>query len=119
MSTPTPGKLLTIYLGDADRLGGRSLAEVIVERAREDGLAGATVLRGIEGFGPDSRLRIAHLLPAGENVPVVIQIVDEARLVDAFLPRLERLLGGGVATTEDVAFTVHSDRPPAYPLDDG
>ena len=88
------GKLLRIFIGESDRWHGKPLYQAIVERVREAGLAGATVLRGIEGFGADSRLHTARLLRLSEDLPVVIEIVDAADKIEEILPALDESARG-------------------------
>jgi PII-like signaling protein len=96
------GKLLRIFVGESDRHEGRPLYQAIVERVRADGLAGATVLRGIEGFGADSRIHTSRILRLSEDLPVVIEIVDTADKIDAILPVLDEMVGEGMVTVERV-----------------
>jgi PII-like signaling protein len=96
------GKLLRIFVGESDRWHGKPLYQAIVERVREDGLAGATVLRGIEGFGADSRLHTARILRLSEDLPVLIEIVDSAEQIDRILPILDEMVGEGMVTVERV-----------------
>jgi hypothetical protein len=96
------GQLLRIYIGEGDRCEGKPLYEVIVRRARELGLAGATVLRGLEGFGAHSRIHTAKILRLSEDLPIVIEIVDRGDRIEQFLPELDRLVGDGLITLENV-----------------
>ena len=96
------GKLLRIFVGESDRWHGKPLYQAIVERVRADGLAGATVLRGIEGFGADSRLHTARILRLSEDLPVLIEIVDSAEQIDRILPVLDEMVGEGMVTVERV-----------------
>jgi uncharacterized protein len=96
------GKLLRVFVGESDRWHGKPLYQAIVERVREEGLAGATVLRGIEGFGADSRLHTARILRLSEDLPVVIEIVDSAEQIDRILPLLDEMVGEGMVTLERV-----------------
>jgi uncharacterized protein len=96
------GKLLRIFVGESDRWHGKPLYQAIVERVREEGLADATVLRGIEGFGADSRLHTARILRLSEDLPVVIEIVDSAEQIDRVLPVLDEMVGEGMVTLERV-----------------
>ncbi len=96
------GRLLRIFLGEADRHGGHPLHEVIVRRAREAGLAGATVLRGVEGYGAHSRLHTTRILRLSEDLPVVVEIVDRPDRIEAFLPVLDELVEEGLITVEPV-----------------
>src|SRR5262245_20805734 len=98
------GKLLRIFVGESDRCGGRPLYEAIVYKARELGLAGATVWRGIEGYGAASRIHTAKILRLSEDLPVLIEIVDTEEKIRAALPALDTLIetagGGGLVTLE-------------------
>jgi len=102
MTIPEEGTLLRIHIGESDRVGGKPLYEAIVLRAREQGLAGATVLRGSMGFGANSRLHTAKLLRLSGDLPIVIEIVDAAEKIEAFLPALDELLQDGLVTLERV-----------------
>jgi PII-like signaling protein len=97
-------KLLRIFVGESDRYQGRPLYEAIVRKARELGLAGATVWRGIEGYGAASRIHTAKILRLSEDLPVVIEIVDTEEKVRAALPVLDTLMqssgSGGLVTLE-------------------
>jgi PII-like signaling protein len=96
------GQLLRIYLGEQDKTGHQPLYEAIVLKAREMGLAGATVLRGPMGFGAHSRLHTAKILRLSEDLPVLIEIVDQEEKITAFLPILDQMLGDGLVTVEKV-----------------
>jgi PII-like signaling protein len=96
------GKLLRIYIGESDRWQGKPLYQAIVVRVREEGLAGATVLRGIEGFGADSHLHTSRILRMSEDLPIVIEIVDTAERIDAVLPVLDEMVTEGMVTVERV-----------------
>jgi len=96
------GQLLRVFIGESDRWEGRPLYECIVRKARESGLAGATVLRGVEGFGAHSRLHTAKILRLSEDLPIVIEIVDGAERIEQFLPELDRMVTEGMITLERV-----------------
>jgi uncharacterized protein len=104
------GTRLTIYLGESDQHGGHQLYSEIVRRARARGLAGATVLHGVEGFGASSRLHTARLLSLSEDLPVVIEIVDTTERVEAFLPELDDLITGGLVVREEVEILTYRGR---------
>lgn len=95
-------KRLRILIGENDHLGPKPLYEAIVLKAKEQGLAGATVTRGLMGYGASSRLHTAKILRLSTDQPIVIEITDKAERIEAFLPYLEENLGGGLATIEDV-----------------
>jgi PII-like signaling protein len=96
------GFLLRIYIGEQDKWHHQPLYEAIVLKARELGLAGATVLRGPMGFGAHSHLHTAKILRLSEDLPVLIEIVDKEEKIDAFLPELDKMLGDGLVTLEKV-----------------
>ena len=96
------GKLLRLFIGESDTWHGKPLYQAIVERVREQGMAGATVIRGIEGFGADSHLHTSRILRLSEDLPVVIEIVDTPERIDAILPALDEMVGEGMVTVERV-----------------
>ncbi|GAB4275348.1 MAG: DUF190 domain-containing protein [Coriobacteriia bacterium] len=97
------GKRVTIYVGESDRYGHKALYEAIVELLRREGCAGATVFKGIMGFGGASRIHTANILRLSEDLPVAIVFADTAERVDAVLPKIDEMItGGGLVVTEDV-----------------
>lgn len=94
--------LVRIFIGEDDRFDGKPLYEAIVERARKEGLAGATVLKGVLGFGCHSRIHSAKLLRLSEDLPIVVEIVDFAEKVKPFLEQLDGMIKEGLVTTEKV-----------------
>jgi PII-like signaling protein len=96
------GKLLRLFIGESDRWHGKPLYQAIVERVREEGLAGATVIRGIEGFGADSHLHTSRILRLSEDLPVVIEIVDTPERIDRIVPILDEMVSEGMLTLERV-----------------
>ena len=101
------GKLLRIYVGESDTWHGKPLYQAIVERVREEGLAGATVLRGIEGFGRTSRLHTARILRLSEDLPILIEIIDTEEKISAILPALDEMIAEGLVTLEAVEILVY------------
>lgn len=99
---PKEGHLLRIFIGESDKHEGMPLFEWIVKRAREEGLAGATVLRGMEGFGAHSRIHTTKLLRLSEDLPIVIEIVDTQEKIEPFLNSIESAISEGLATLEKV-----------------
>lgn len=99
-------KLLRIFVGEIDKIGHQLLYEAILLAAKEKGLAGGTVLKGIMSFGASSRVHVARLIELSEDLPVVIEIVDHEAKIDAFLPLVNELLEkcgrGGLITIEKV-----------------
>lgn len=102
MKLPSEAELLRIFIGESDKYGGRPLHEVIVESARERGMAGATVLRGQLGFGAHSRIHTAKILRLSEDLPIVIEIVDRPERIKEFLPLLDEMIGEGLITLEPI-----------------
>lgn len=102
MTLPSDGKLLRIFIGEDDKHAGLPLFEWIVRKAREEGLAGATVLRGLEGFGARSRLHTAKILRLSSDLPVIVEIVDAEEKIETFLPLIDDAIGEGLATVEKV-----------------
>jgi PII-like signaling protein len=96
------GKRVTVYVGSADTWNGRNLAVAIVERCRELGLAGATVSRGVMGFGKHSVIHKAHLLGLSDDLPEKIEVVDRPEEIERLLPVLDEMIGGGLIIVEDV-----------------
>jgi len=94
--------LLRVFIGENDRFDHHPLYEAIVLKAREQGLAGATVLRGPMGFGHSSRLHTAKILRLSEDLPVVVEIIDSEENITAFLPVLNKMIKGGMVSLEDV-----------------
>ena len=104
-------KLLRVFIGELDKVQGRPLYEAILLAAHERGIAGVTVLRGVAAYGASSRLHMARVLRLAEDLPMVIEIVDEDAPITAFLPLLDDLLaeagGGGLMTLEAVDVIRH------------
>lgn len=106
MEISGPAVRMRIYLGESDRLGHIPLHEAIVKRAREEGLAGATVLKGVLGFGASDHIRTSKLLDLSGDMPLVVEIVDISEKIEAFRPILtkmmERCAQGGMVTLGEV-----------------
>jgi PII-like signaling protein len=106
------GKLLRIFIGESDSWHGKPLYQAIVEHVREAGLAGATVVRGIEGFGADSRIHTARILRLSEDLPVLIEIVDSEEKIRAIMPDLDEMIGEGLVTLESVEVVAYRSKKP-------
>ncbi len=100
MKLPIDGLLVRIFIGETDTYKGRLLYEAIVLKARELNLAGATVLRGIMGFGAASRIHSAKLLRLSEDMPVIVEIVDTKEEIDKIMPFLDEVVDQGLITLE-------------------
>jgi PII-like signaling protein len=95
-------KLVRIFIGESDRWHGVPLYEAIVRKVREMGLAGATVIRGVEGFGANSRIHTAKILRLSEDLPVLIEIVDKEERIATIIPMLDEMISEGLITMERV-----------------
>jgi len=102
MKIPEQGYLLRVFVGESDKHGHVPLYEAIVSKARETGLAGATVLRGVMGFGRHSVMHTAKILRLSEDLPMIVEIVDSLEKIEAFLPILDTLVPEGLVTLEQV-----------------
>ena len=112
MKIPENGKLLRIFIGESDRWHHQPLYEAIVLKARELGLAGATVLRGPMGFGAKSHLHTSKILRLSMDLPMVIEIVDSEEKIQSFLPHLDEMVQDGMVTLEDVRVLKYRANPP-------
>jgi PII-like signaling protein len=102
MKSETTGKLLRIFIGESDRCERQPLYTAIVERARSAGLSGATVFKGIEGFGGHSVVHAARVFDLSTDLPVLIEIVDTQEKIAAFLPMLDGMVHEGLITMENI-----------------
>ncbi len=100
MNLPENAYLLRIFIGESDKAEGRPLYQLLVEKAREHGMAGATVLRGFLGYGGSSRVHTAKILRLSEDLPMVVEIVDTEEKIQGFLPLLDELITEGLVTLE-------------------
>ncbi|MHC4956959.1 MAG: DUF190 domain-containing protein [Planctomycetota bacterium] len=94
--------LMRIHIGEADTHDRRPLHQALVEMLREEGIAGATVLRGLAGFGAKSHLHTAHLLRLSQDLPIVVEVVDSEEKLEAIFPRLDEMVSEGLVTIERV-----------------
>jgi len=111
MKLPEEGQLLRVFVGESDQYKGKALYEAIVIKAREQNMAGATVTRGIMGFGADSRMHSAKLLKLSEDLPVVIEIVDTEEKISALMPFLDEVVTEGLVTLEKVRVVKYRHSP--------
>ena len=98
----TDHRLLRIFIGESDTHDGKPLYQALVEALRAAGMAGATVLRGIEGFGRSSTMHTAHILRLSEDLPIVVECVDTAERIEAVLPTLDEMIGSSLVTLERI-----------------
>jgi hypothetical protein len=120
MKLPSEGFLLRIFIGESDRWHHQPLYEAIVMKARQLGMAGATVLRGSMGFGANSRLHTAKILRLSEDLPLIIEIVDTRQRIDSLLPHIDQMVTEGLVTLEPVHVILYrhnggSQTPPEPP----
>ena len=112
MKIEGPALLVRIYIGEADRWHGRPLYQAIVEVLRERGMAGATVLRGIEGFGAKAHLHTARILRLSEDLPILIEAVDREDRIRAILPELDAMVADGLITLERIEVVAYRGTAP-------
>ena len=112
MKIPTDGKLLRIFIGEADHWQGQPLYEAIVHLARKEGMAGATVLKGCMGFGCKSHMHTAKILRMSEDLPMIIEMVDSEEKINQFLPKLDEMVQEGLITLEKAQVVMYRAGPP-------
>ncbi len=105
--------LMRIFIGESDRYHGKPLHETLLHRFREKGLAGATVLRGVSGFGANSRIHTDKVLRLSLDLPLIIEVVDTEEAITAILPELDEMIGGGLVTLERAQVILYRPGPPA------
>ena len=110
MKIEGPALLARIYIGESDQWHGQPLYHAIVQLLRDRGLAGATVLRGIEGFGRSARLHTTRILRLSEDLPILIEVVDQEDRLRAVLPEVDAMVGDGLITLERVDVLVYRSR---------
>jgi uncharacterized protein len=106
------GLLARIYIGESDSWQGRPLYEAIVHLLRERGLAGATVIRGIEGFGANQHLHTSRILSLSTDLPILIEVVDQEERLRAILPDIDSMVGEGLVTLESVEILAYRPNAP-------
>lgn len=102
--------LMRIFIGENDRYQGRPLSEVIIERLRDRGVAGATVLRGVAGFGASSRVHGDKLVRFSRDLPLIVEVVETEEAIQAALPDLDEIIGGGLITLERAGVIMYRPR---------
>ena len=107
MKLPSEAELLRIFIGESDKYKGKPLFEVIVQLIRQRGMAGATVIRGMMGFGAHSRMHMAKILRLSEDLPIIIEIVDTPEKIQAILPELDTMIKEGLVTLEAINVIVY------------
>ncbi len=111
MELPHEAELLRIFIGENDRYHNQPLHEAIVLAARKRGMAGATVLRGQLGFGAHSRIHTSKILRLSEDLPIIVEIVDEPDKIKAFLPELDEMIAEGLVTLEKIRVITYRHNP--------
>jgi uncharacterized protein len=106
------GQLLRVFVGESDQWHGRPLYEAIVLAAREHGLAGASVIRGLAGFGANSLIHTVKILRLSEDLPMLVEIVDKPERIQAFLPTLDEMVTEGLVTLEKVNVLIYRHNAP-------
>lgn len=104
---PEEGYLLRIFIGESDKKEGIPLYEWIVRRAKQEKLAGATVLRGIESYGAQSHIHTARILQLSTDLPIIVEIVDTLEKIEKFMPIVDEQMTGGMATLEKVTIKIY------------
>lgn len=112
MKTEGTGRLLRIFVDEADRWHGQPLYAAIVEWLRKERVAGATVFRGLEGFGSHRELHVSTFFSLMPNLPILIEVVDTDERIERVLPKLEEMVAEGLITLERVDFTFYTRRAP-------
>jgi PII-like signaling protein len=118
MKTEAQLHRLRIYVNESDRWDGKPLYEAIVRAARDQGLAGAAAFRGIEGFGANDRIRTVKVLRLSEDVPIVIEVIDQSERIAAFVPTLDKMVAEGLFTIDEVHVATYKRTDRAGPEDD-
>lgn len=102
--------LMRIFIGESDRHGRKPLSEALVELFRQEGFAGATVLRGVAGFGASSAYHTDKLLELSTDLPLVVEVVEEQERIDALMPRIDAMMNGGMITLEKATVIRYEQR---------
>jgi uncharacterized protein len=103
--------LMRIFIGESDKSQGRPLYEILVEFFRKEGLSGATVLRGVGGYGSNSRIHSDKILRLSQDLPVVVEVVEDTQRIERILPNLDEMIGGGLITLEKVRVILYRAHP--------
>jgi PII-like signaling protein len=107
MKISEEGRLLRIFIGESDRWGGKPLYEALIFKAREAGLAGATMIRGLMGYGAASRIHTAKILRLSEDLPVIVEIVDSPEKIASFMPIIDEMVQEGLVTLEPIQVVLY------------
>ena len=113
MKKESDAVLLRIFIGESDKYKGKPLSNYLVELFKKEGLAGATVLRGVSGFGKSSKLHTTSILRLSDDLPIVIEVVDRKENIERIKPKLDDVIEEGLITEEDVKIILYEGRPEA------
>lgn len=113
MKKESDAVLLRIFIGESDKYKGKPLSNFLVELFKKEGLAGATVLRGVSGFGKSSKLHTTSILRLSDDLPIVIEVVDRKENIERIKPKLDDVIEEGLITEEDVKIILYEGRPSA------
>lgn len=102
--------LMRIFIGESDSCGHKPLYEALVELLRKEGLAGATVIRGIAGFGAHSVYHTQKLLDLSADLPLIVEVVDSQEKIDDIMPRIDQMMAGGMITLEKATVIRYTDK---------
>lgn len=105
-------KRLRVYIGESDQWKRRSLYQVIVEKAKELDMAGATVFRGLMGYGANSRIHTAKILDLSSDLPILVEIIDSEEYINKLMPYLDEMLEEGMITIDDIEVIKYGSKPP-------
>ena len=105
-------KRLRIYIGEMDRYKGKNLYQALVQKAKELDLAGATVFRGLMGYGANSRIHTAQILDLSSDLPILVEIIDSAEYIEKLLPFIDEMVQEGMVTVDDIEVTKYGKEPP-------
>lgn len=95
------GKILKIYVGESDKWEGEPLYQELIKKFKKEGLAGATAITGVEGFGLNSRIKSSHIWQLSEDLPIIIEVVDKAEKIDEIIPIVKEMVREGLVTVEE------------------
>lgn len=105
-------KRLRIYIGESDRYKGKALFQALVEKAKELDLAGATVFRGLMGYGANSRIHTANIVDLSSDLPILVEIIDSEEYLARFLPFLDDMVGEGLVIIDEIEVIKYGSKPP-------
>lgn len=105
-------KRLRIYIGESDRYQGRALYQALVEKAKSLDIAGATVFRGLMGYGANRRIHTVHILDLSSDLPILVEMIDSEEYIDKLLPYLDEMVPKGMVTIEDIEVIKYGNKPP-------